>query len=86
MDSWFIMTLLVLNLYGLALMGYDKHLARARKRRIAEASLFFWAVVGGALGMLLGMQIFRHKTQHPLFSWGLPLLVMVQGAVIWWYW
>ena len=65
-------------------MGRDKALSKTRRRRVPEATLFLLAVLGGALGGVLGMQIFRHKTQHMGFVIGFPLLALLQwGAVIW---
>ena len=65
-------------------MGRDKALSKTRKRRVPEAALFLLALLGGALGGVLGMQIFRHKTQHMSFVIGFPLLALLQwGAVIW---
>ena len=65
-------------------MGRDKALSKTRRRRVPEATLFLLAVLGGALGGVLGMQIFRHKTQHMKFVVGFPLLALLQwGAVIW---
>ena len=65
-------------------MGRDKALSKTRRRRVPEATLFLLAVLGGALGGVLGMQIFRHKTQHISFVVGFPLLALLQwGAVIW---
>ena len=65
-------------------MGHDKRLSKTRKRRVPEATLFLLALRGGALGGVLGMQIFRHKTQHVKFVIGFPLLAFLQwGAVIW---
>ena len=65
-------------------MGHDKRLSKTRKRRVPEATLFLLALLGGALGGVLGMQIFRHKTQHLKFVIGFPLLAFLQwGTVIW---
>ena len=64
-------------------MGIDKNHARLRMRRVPEATLFSLALLGGALGGVLGMQIFRHKTQHMKFVIGFPLLALIQwGAAI----
>ena len=43
-----------------------------------EATLFLLAILGGALGGVLGMQIFRHKTKHMHFVLGFPLLLLLQ--------
>jgi len=59
----------------------DKGMAKANTVRIPEAALHFQALVGGAVGALLGMLLFRHKSNfrtHPLF---LPVIFF--GAAIW---
>ena len=56
--------LLVVNLWAFALMWFDKRRAKRGGRRIRERTLFLSALLGGSLGALLGMQVFRHKTQH----------------------
>lgn len=80
----YIAWLLLLSVILFAVMGRDKRLARARRRRVSEASLFLLALAGGALGGVLGMQIFRHKTQHTKFVLGFPALALLQwGLAIW---
>ena len=66
------------------MMYHDKKLSRRHGHRIPEKTLFVLAILGGALGGILGMQIFRHKTQHPQFYLGFPLLALLQwGVTIW---
>lgn len=74
--------LLVINLEGFALMGIDKSRARRGRRRIAEATLFIVAALGGSLGVLCGMYAFRHKTLHTSFTVGVPLLLFFQAVLI----
>lgn len=74
--------LLVINLEGFALMGIDKSRARRGRRRIAEATLFIVATLGGSLGVLCGMYAFRHKTLHTSFTVGIPLLLFFQAVLI----
>lgn len=74
--------LLVINLEGFALMGIDKSRARRGRRRIAEATLFIVAALGGSLGVLCGMYAFRHKTLHTSFMVGIPLLLFFQAVLI----
>ena len=50
--------------------------------RISEATLLLLAVIGGSIGALLGMQIWRHKTKHEKFKYGLPLILLAQIALI----
>lgn len=74
----------VMSVILFIVMRHDKHLSHTRKRRIPERRLFLLAILGGALGGVLGMQIFRHKTQHPQFYLGFPLLALLQwGPTIW---
>lgn len=76
--------ILAVNLAAFAAMGLDKHQARRHGRRIREATLMGWALAGGGAGALAGMLAFRHKTRHPLFRFGLPLILILQLAVAWW--
>ncbi|MCI8304418.1 MAG: DUF1294 domain-containing protein [Lawsonibacter sp.] len=79
--------LLAVNLAAFALMGMDKSRARKGNWRIAEKTLFFPAVIGGALGGTLGMKVFRHKTKHWYFRCGFPLLMVLQlTGLIWLAW
>ena len=70
------------NLLGLILMGIDKYKAKKRTFRIPEATLFTVAIFGGSLGTTLGMFLFRHKTRHWYFLYGMPLIMMIQAAII----
>ena len=68
--------LLVLSLIAFVLYGADKEKAVRRVRRIPEKTLLLSAAFGGALGALLGMLVFRHKTKHPRFMLGVPLMLV----------
>ena len=70
--------LLIINVLGLWFMLWDKLQARKMRWRIPEARLMFIAFVGGSLGILLGMHLFRHKTLHPKFFIGVPAIFAVQ--------
>ena len=76
--------LLVINLAAFLLMGVDKGRARRDAGRISEKALFLPAVLGGALGGLCGMRVFRHKTKHWYFRFGFPLLLILQLALGGW--
>ncbi|HIY16213.1 MAG TPA: DUF1294 domain-containing protein [Candidatus Intestinimonas stercorigallinarum] len=67
-----------------ALMGVDKWKARRGDWRIPEATLWAFALLGGALGGTLGMQVFRHKTRHWYFRFGFPLLAVLELAGLLW--
>lgn len=71
-----------MNLIGFALMGIDKHRAKKRAFRIPEATLFLIALIGGSIGSLAGMYAFRHKTRHWYFVYGMPLIILLQLALL----
>ncbi|MGN0165804.1 MAG: DUF1294 domain-containing protein [Lachnospiraceae bacterium] len=70
--------LLLVNIIGFALMGIDKSKARKNKWRIPEKTLFFVAILGGSIGCVLGMKLFRHKTKHNKFVYGMPAILAFQ--------
>ncbi len=67
--------LLIINALSLLLMRLDKQKARKNRWRIPEAVLLGVSAIGGSLGGLLGMLIFRHKTKHCRFVFGIPLML-----------
>lgn len=70
--------LLIINAAGFILMLVDKFKAKKNLWRIPERTLFLVAALGGSIGCLLGMYIFRHKTQHLTFTLGMPLILALQ--------
>ncbi len=76
--------LLMVNLAAFLLMGLDKRRARRGAWRVPEKTLFLPAVLGGALGGVLGMRAFHHKTRHWYFRYGFPLLLLGQLAGLAW--
>ena len=81
-----ILFLWILLMSGLSfsLFGQDKRRARRGQWRISEKALFLPAVLGGALGGLLGMRVFHHKTKHWYFRFGMPALLIVQIILAGW--
>lgn len=74
--------LLAVNLLAFCLFGIDKHKAKRKLWRIPEKVLFLSAILGGSIGAILGMEIFRHKTKHKSFTWGLPAILVLQAIII----
>jgi uncharacterized membrane protein YsdA (DUF1294 family) len=70
------------NLLGFVIMGMDKKKARNNQRRIPERTLWGIAILGGAIGSYLGMNVFRHKTKHTSFNVGMPLLIVINVILI----
>lgn len=73
--------LLIINALGFLLMCIDKQKAKKHAWRIPEAALLTTAVLGGSIGTFLGMQLCRHKTKHPQFSVGVPVILVLQAAI-----
>lgn len=78
-----------INLLAFTAMGADKRRARKGKWRIPERTLFVLALLGGSVGALAGMYIFRHKTKYRKFVVGIPAILVLQlvavcyAAVVW---
>ena len=70
--------LAVINLTGFAAFGIDKYKAIHHKWRIRESALFAIAILGGSVGCLIGMHVFHHKTLHPSFRIGIPMILIVE--------
>ena len=73
-----IIYLLIINCIGFVIMGIDKRKARRGEWRISERTLFACALAGGSIGTFLGMHVFRHKTKHWYFKYGMPLILILQ--------
>lgn len=76
--TYFLIYLVIINLFGFVIMGIDKSRARKSKWRISEKTIFATALLGGSIGVKLGMQHYRHKTQHKQFVYGIPAIIIVQ--------
>ncbi|MBQ3334555.1 MAG: DUF1294 domain-containing protein [Eubacteriaceae bacterium] len=74
--------LVAVNLIAFALMGYDKALSKTDRRRVPEATLFFFVVIGGSLGGTLGMYAWRHKTRHWYFAYGFPAILVIHVLLL----
>ena len=66
----------------LVMMKADKERAKRNKYRISEKTLWMTAILGGAIGGVIGMQLFRHKTKHLSFRLGFPLLALLDVSVL----
>ena len=70
------------TLIAFALMGIDKWKAKHDSWRIPEKTLFLSAILGGTVGALAGMYLFRHKTKHLSFIVGMPLILAAQVILV----
>lgn len=78
MNIYILSYLILINLISFLAMYIDKKKAINHKWRISEFNLIMLSVIGGSVGMLLGMNIFRHKTKHKKFTIGVPLILIAQ--------
>ena len=70
------------NLLSFVVMGGDKYKARKRAWRIPESTLFVLALIGGSVGSIAGMHLFRHKTRHWYFLYGMPAILILQVIIV----
>ena len=76
--------LLAINVVAFFAFGIDKYKAQHNKWRIPESTLLTMAVLGGSIGALAGMKVWRHKTLHNRFRIGIPAIIALQiAAVVW---
>ena len=63
-------------------MHVDKWKAKKNRWRVRESTLLIIAALGGSIGSLAGMYLFRHKTQHLKFTLGVPLILAAQCLIV----
>ena len=85
MASEFVIYLIGINVLTFLIYGIDKWKAKRGKWRIPEDTLIWLAIAGGSIGALLGMNLFRHKTQHKKFTLGVPSILLVQAALAYFF-
>lgn len=74
--------ILLINFIGFAIMGIDKKKAIKQAFRIPESTLFTIALIGGSIGSIIGMQLFRHKTRRWYFVYGMPAILIIQVIIL----
>lgn len=74
--------LIIINLLALFSMYIDKRRAIKNKWRIPEKNLFLIATLGGSIGSIAGMHLFRHKTKHWYFKFGMPFILICQIIIV----
>lgn len=74
--------LIAINAITFIAYGIDKWKARKNKWRIPESTLLLLAVFGGSIGAFLGMRVWRHKTMHKKFKYGIPSILVLQIGLL----
>lgn len=77
-----IIYLVIINLIGFYMMWSDKTKAKKGAWRIPEQTLFVVTALGGGIGTIAGMYIFRHKTKKLRFTIGLPFILISEIILI----
>ena len=70
----------IINIVALAVYGWDKLCAIRKWWRVPEMTLLAIALIGGSMGAIVAMRLFRHKTLHLKFKYGLPFILILQIA------
>ena len=70
--------LFAINLITFVTMYVDKKKAKWGKWRIKESTLFTLVLLGGGIGGIAGMYLFRHKTKKTRFVIGFPLILITE--------
>lgn len=69
---------IIINVIGFLVMYIDKQKAKKGKWRIPEKTLFIITALGGWIGTIAGMYLFRHKTQKIAFVIGFPTIAILE--------
>lgn len=85
--GWLAIWLAVINVVTFFVFGADKLKAKCKEkneriRRVPEKTLFLLAGIGGSVGALLGMRVWRHKTLHKSFRFGIPAILILQLLLV----
>ena len=74
----------VISLVSVIVCIYDKKISKKNKveLRIPERNLLILSALGGSIAMFVTMLLIRHKTKHVKFMLGIPVIIILQAAVI----
>ncbi|WP_072885566.1 DUF1294 domain-containing protein [Chryseobacterium takakiae] len=70
----------VISIVTFIIFGIDKRKAVQHQRRIPESALLSLTFLGGTIGALLGMLLFRHKISKTSFLLKFGLIVLMQAV------
>lgn len=78
--------LILINIVSVSVTVYDKYCAAHNRRRVRESTLLILSALGGSLAMFVTMNLIRHKTRHLKFMLGLPIILTLQFAFVYFIW
>ena len=82
MELAFVTYISIVSITLCIFMYVDKQRAIHKKWRISEATLLTLGYAGGAIGGVLAMYLFRHKTRKNVFAFSFPLLAAVHVYIL----
>ncbi len=76
--------LAVISLISVVVCIYDKIISKKNKveLRIPEKVLLLLSALGGSVAMFVTMLLIRHKTKHLKFMLGIPVIIILQAALV----
>lgn len=74
--------ILIINVITFFIMWFDKHEAKIGDWRVPERTLFMLVLLGGGIGGIAGMYVFRHKTRKWYFKIGFPAILIMQIVLV----
>lgn len=81
--NYFLVYFIAINLITFMVYGLDKWLAQNNKWRISEHTLLGLTLIGGTIGGILAMFLFRHKIKKTAFLIPFVIIILLQIAA--WY-
>jgi len=74
----------LISLISIIVCIYDKVISKRERveLRIPEKNLLILSALGGSVAMYLTMQIIHHKTKHAKFMIGIPIIIILQAALV----
>ncbi|WMM25007.1 DUF1294 domain-containing protein [Tissierella sp. MB52-C2] len=76
-EIFFLGYLICINILSFIIFGIDKSKAQKKQWRIPELYLLIISFLGGSIGSLMAMVLFKHKLSKKKFYIGIPLLIIV---------
>ena len=74
--------LTVISLISFIVTAWDKFCAKRDMWRVPEKTLLILSALGGSVAMYITMKTIRHKTKHPKFMVGIPVIIFLQAVAI----
>lgn len=74
--------LALISLISIITTAWDKHCAKRDMWRVPEKTLIIMSILGGSVAMYVTMKTIRHKTKHPKFMVGIPVIIFLQVAAV----